>query len=233
MKKLRIHCFQHVAFEDPGCISQWCLRNGHEVSYTRFFEDVSIPAPEAYDWLVIMGGPMGVYDEEKYSWLREEKAAILAAINGVKTVLGICLGSQLIADVLGARVYRNPEKEIGWFDISLTETALRQPFWEAMGERFPVFHWHGDTYDLPAHAQWLAASEGCRNQAFMLEGRVLGLQFHFEVTEHSLAGMVMHGAAELSEGTYIQEAAEILSQGHLVAGNNEKMFRILDHLAGY
>ncbi|RXK87088.1 type 1 glutamine amidotransferase [Filimonas effusa] len=232
MKKLSIHCFQHVSFEDPGCITQWCREKGHEMTFTRFFEKDTIPSTDEYDWLVIMGGPMGVYDENRYQWLVKEKEAIKAAINAGKKVLGICLGSQLIADVLGAKVFPNREKEIGWFNISLTEQAKLHPLWQAMGESFPVFHWHGDTFDLPQQAQLLASSEACRNQAFTVNDQVIGLQFHFEVTAQSLEAMVENGKEELTHGTYIQDAVAISNQRHLIAGNNEKMFRVLDYLAG-
>ena len=122
-KKLRIHCFQHVSFEDLGCIGKWCEEKKYPVTYTRFFKNEAIPEPEEYDWLIIMGGPMGIYDEKTFPWLSKEKAAIKAAIMQNKTVTGICLGSQLIANALGAKVWQNPEKEIGWYNISLTEQA--------------------------------------------------------------------------------------------------------------
>ena len=98
---LKIHCFQHVPFEDLGCINQWIEQNGHQLTYTKFYTEYSIPEPEEYDWLIIMGGPMGIYDQEDYPWLMDEKRAIKKTIEQNKTVIGICLGSQLIADVLG------------------------------------------------------------------------------------------------------------------------------------
>src|SRR4030042_2732255 len=109
MKLLRIHCFQHVDYEDMGCIKEWCHTNGHQITCTKFYKGDSLPDTKDFDWLIIMGGPMGVYEDEKYSWLSGEKTAIKEAIEQNKTVIGICLGSQLIADVLGARVYKNRE----------------------------------------------------------------------------------------------------------------------------
>ncbi|MDT0690980.1 type 1 glutamine amidotransferase [Salegentibacter sp. F188] len=230
-KFLKIHCFQHADFEDLGCIKDWCIQNGHRINYTRFFEDENLPAPEDYDWLIIMGGPMSIFDDENYSWLKAEKAAIKEAIRQNKTVLGICLGSQLIADVLGARVYKNPEKEIGWFNISLTEEGKKEPVFSGMNEKMKVFHWHGDTFELPEGAKNLAFSEACNNQAFLYNRNVLGLQFHFEVTEESLREMLRNGKEELTAGKFIQSESEILTQKESIKSNNTMMFHILNSLA--
>src|SRR5512133_165982 len=99
MRPLRIHCFQHIEYEDLGCITEWCQSNGHPVTYTRFYKGEPLPNTDDFDWLIVMGGPMGVYENEKYSWLSHEKASIKSAIEHNKTVLGICLGAQLIAEV--------------------------------------------------------------------------------------------------------------------------------------
>lgn len=225
---MRIHCFQHVEFENLGCINSWIERNHYPLTYTKFFENDSIPEPEDYDWLIIMGGPMGIYDKE-YGWLIEEKRAIKKAIDTNKTVIGICLGSQLIADVLGEKVYRNPEKEIGWFEINPTEGAKAE---HLFGENSTmVFHWHGDTYNLPAYSKHLAYSTCCKNQAFLFKEHVLGLQFHLEVTEQSIKNMVKNAGNELIDGKYIQTENEILSQTKYIESNNKKMFEILDKLA--
>lgn len=198
MKLLRIHCFQHVEFEDLGCIKEWCVKNGHPVTFTRFYKNESPPETGDFDWLIIMGGPMGVYEDEKYGWLSHEKEAIKMAIEHNKTILGICLGSQLVAEVLGARVYKNPKKEIGWFDIMLTEQGKNIPLINGMQPVLKVFHWHGDTFDLPQNAIPIFYSEACRNQAFLYKDKVLGLQFHFEVTEQSIKAMIENGKHELT-----------------------------------
>lgn len=229
-KSLRIHCFQHVDFEDLGCIRDWCTQNGHDINYTRFFLNEPTPTPEEYDWLIIMGGPMSIFDKKNYPWLKAEKAAIKEAIEQNKTVIGICLGSQLIADVLGARVYQNPDKEIGWFNISLTEEGKKEPVFSGIKDEMKVFHWHGDTFELPEGAKNLAFSEACKNQAFLYKKNVLGLQFHFEVTEKSLQEMLKNGKGELTNGKYIQSENEILSQKDRIESNNIRMFQILDSL---
>ncbi len=190
-----------------------------------------MPPAENYDWLIIMGGPMGVYDDEKYSWLADEKKAILAAIENKKTVIGICLGSQLIAEVLRAKVYKNLHKEIGWFDIMLTEEGKVDPLLKGLPMNTKVFHWHGDTFDLPSHAKHISYSEACKNQAFLYNNHVLGLQFHLEVTENSIKAMLHHGTPELKEGKFIQSEQQILSLTKFIEVNNISMFHILDHLA--
>jgi GMP synthase-like glutamine amidotransferase len=231
MKSPRIHCFQHVSFEDPGCIKDWCAAKGYNLSYTHLYKGDKLPAPYDYDWLVVMGGPMGVYDEGTYEWLRDEKIAIKTAIENNKTVLGICLGAQLIASALGARVYPNPEKEIGWFDVMLTGEGKKHQLMKNMSPAQTVFHWHGDTFDLPAGATHLMYSEACRNQAFVYGDKVLALQFHFEVTYESIQAMTDNGRAELpATGKYIQSGKEILSLQDPVGENNRIMYGILDGL---
>lgn len=227
MKTLRIHYLQHVPFEGPGCIADWASAKGHSLSATKFFENNQLPELSDFDWLIVMGGPMGVYDEEKYDWLNPEKEFIRQAIDAGKTVLGICLGSQFIASALGAKVYPNSEKEIGWFPI------FPAPEDQLLGESsdpFPVFHWHGDTFDLPSEAIRLASSEICSNQAFIYNNKVVGLQFHMEVTEESLRQMITFCGNELVNGRYIQSAETILNNAQFISELNRRMFRLLDIL---
>ena len=229
-KKLKIHTLQHVPFEGLGCIDQWITTKGHTVNYTKLYDNPQFPVLDDFDWLIVMGGPMGVYDEAMYPWLKEEKEFIRRAIEGGKTIVGICLGSQLIAEVLGAKVYPNKQKEIGWFDIQKTEFAKSLPLLEQIEEQFTVFHWHGDTFDLPADSERLFSSAGCLNQAFLYKKKVIGLQFHFEVTSLTLKEMIENGMSELVENKTIQSATKILAQTNYIDSNNQKMFKILDYL---
>lgn len=209
----RAHWFQHVPFEGLGRIESWLISNGYEVTCSRLFEPDPFPAPESVDVLVIMGGPMSVNDEADHPWLIPEKAFIRHCIDSGKPVLGICLGAQLIASALGARVYSNPVKGIGWFPIHAVPSDAGSHF------RFPVsttvFHWHGETFDLPEHAIWLAKSEGCLNQAFQYGEKVIGLQFHLETTPEAAQAIVENCRRELVPSEYIQTEAEILSSGIL------------------
>lgn len=209
---MRIHYIQHVPFEGLGNIENWIKAKGHRLSCTRPFLNEEFASVSDFDWLIVMGGPMNIYQEDKYPWLKQEKKFIEEAIKADKIVLGICLGAQLIADVLGARVYRNQDTEIGWFPVSLTEEAKKSFTFQVLPQNFNAFHWHGDTFDIPSGAIHLAQSQGCMNQAFAYHERVLGLQFHLESSAASIKGLIEHGADEIVSGTFIQQPDEMLSK---------------------
>lgn len=231
MKKLRIHYFQHVAFEGLSSIEEWIIASGHALTATRFFENAVFPEISDFDWLIVMGGPMSVHDEEKYPWLADEKQFIRQAVEAGKKVIGICLGSQLVSVALGARVYRNKEKEIGWFDIELSHDALADNLFSGFGNRLKTFHWHGDTFDLPENAIHIASSDATRNQAYIYNGKVLALQFHLEPTRSSLQQMIYNGRNELSKGKYVQTEKEILANRQLIESNKKVLFKLLKRLA--
>lgn len=150
MKTLSIHYLQHVPFEGLAAIQDWIQSRGHHVSSSLLYKkDHSFPDIQSIDWLLVMGGPMGVYEEENYPRLAEEKKYIKQAIQAGKTVIGICLGAQLIANVLGAKIYPNVEKEIGWYPITFTDQAAKDHLFTFFPRQMDVFHWHGDTFDLP------------------------------------------------------------------------------------
>jgi GMP synthase-like glutamine amidotransferase len=227
-----VQLFQHVPFEGPGSIADWVAERGHALSRTEFFSGATPPPAEAFDWLVVMGGPMGVSDEEAYPWLKEEKRAIYRAVTAGKRVLGICLGAQLIASVLGGSVYPGPHKEIGWYPLDLTPEGKDDPVGTALAGEGPVFHWHGDTFDIPRGALHLATSRACPHQGFRYEAHVVGLQFHLEMNAAALDGMIRHGASELSEGgEFVQTAPQLLAHPEYLPGNRRRLFRMLDTLA--
>jgi GMP synthase-like glutamine amidotransferase len=230
-KPLRIHYFQHVFFEGPGNIETWCIENGHLLSATKFFEDAVLPELSDIDWLIIMGGPMGVYDEEKFNWLAAEKQFIKKAIHAGKTIIGVCLGAQLLAETLGAKVYQNDYKEIGWLPVEVTPEGKNIHLFSNFENHAMVFHWHGDTFDLPQNAIHLAQSEACKNQAFLYKKKILGLQFHLEMNEQSLKEMLENGQSELISAKYIQSRNEILKHRKLIETNKKMLFTILDNLA--
>src|SRR5215471_5921833 len=136
---MRVHFIQHVYFENPGHLLEWAKEKSYSTSFTKTFENISFPNLNDFDLLVIMGGPMGVYDEEKFPWLKQEKQFIKDSIAANKKVLGICLGSQLIAEALGVKVYPNKEKEIGWWPIKKVNAELNND----LPNEFVTFHWHG------------------------------------------------------------------------------------------
>lgn len=230
MKKLSVHTLMHVPYEGLGCIEDWINSKGHSLSYTKFFESYNLPKVDDIDALIVMGGPMSVYEEDNFKWLAQEKAFIREAVEKGKIVLGICLGSQLIAEVLGAKVYPNNQKEIGWFEVNQTKAGKQNAILNNIEDKFTVFHWHGDTYDLPPATEHLFYTNICKNQAFIFKNRVLGLQFHFEVTEKTLKEMVENGREELNCNETIQPEAEIIGNKAHIEKNNFKMSQILDNL---
>ncbi|WP_089723949.1 type 1 glutamine amidotransferase [Candidatus Thiosymbion oneisti] len=228
---MRIHVLQHVPFEGPAGIGDWAAGKGHSITITPLFEHGRLPDRGTFDWLVVMGGPMGVRDEADYPWMATEKELIDAAIAAGKTVIGVCLGAQLIAAVLGVRVYPNAHREIGWYPIELTDQGRASDLLAFLPHRFEVFHWHGDTFDLPDGAVHLASSEGCGHQAFLYADRVLGLQFHLESTPTSVADLVANCADEIIPGKYVQDAERMLAAtGEDYARINRALFGILDRL---
>jgi GMP synthase-like glutamine amidotransferase len=183
----RVLAFRHVPFEGLGWIEQALRAHAIDFDYADLYAQPAPPAePADYDGLIFLGGPMSVNDGLPY--LRSEEAYIRQAIGCGIPVLGVCLGSQLIARALGAQVRRNPVKEIGWFDICLTPSGRSDPLFETFAGSETVFHWHSETFELPPGAELLASSERCRNQAFRIGATVYGLQFHLEVTPAMIAG---------------------------------------------
>lgn len=206
---MTIHCFIHVPFEGLGNIEPWLEKQGYGIATTRLYDCQKLPEQADVDMLIVMGGPMSVNDNHEYPWLVAEKAFIYEVIAAGKPVLGICLGAQLIASALGSKVYRSEHKEIGWFPIRGVDTQGESNF------QFPqtevVFHWHGETFDLPTGAVCLAQSAGCRYQAFQVGSSVVGLQFHLETTLATAKSLVENCRDELVEGKYIQSEEQILS----------------------
>ena len=227
---MKIHYLQHVPFEGLASIETWAKLQGHTLSSTQFYQDESLPNLEDLDLLVVMGGPMNIYQEDRYHWLVKEKKFIEQAIKHDKIVLGICLGSQLIADVLGAKIVPNPEPEIGWFPIELTPEAQTSNIFNVLPKQLTVFHWHGDTFELPQGAIRMASSAGCQNQAFIYDEKVIGLQFHLESTKSSVQKLIEHCADELVEGRYIQKSKEMLSSDDNFQKINDAMNSLLNRL---
>lgn len=205
---MRVYVLQHVPFEELGNIQPWLTQQNAEVHYCRLYANDPLPDVNKTDLLIVLGGPMSVNDESHYPWLVAEKAFLAQAIAAEKPIVGICLGAQLIASCQGARIYSNYAKEIGWFDITAVAAygdVLSLP------ASMHVFHWHGETFELPANAVLLASSVACNNQIFQLGQRVIGLQCHLETTADNARSMVLHCADELTGGSFIQDADTILA----------------------
>ncbi len=226
----RIHHFQHVPFEGLGNMEAVFKGWGSPMSATHWYRGDQSPALHDYDWLVVMGGPMNIHDHDDHPWLIEEKQAIADAINAGKVVLGICLGAQLIAHALGAQVRRNAHKEIGWFPIQRQPGADGTLLDGVLPEQLTVFHWHGDTFDLPAGARLLASSPACRNQAFCVGDRVFGFQFHLETTPESARLILEHSMNDLEESQWVQNPKDLLGNEALCARINGVMRDFLQKL---
>ena len=207
---MRVHWLQHVPFENLGSIEQWIKNNGYSVASTRLYADDPLPSVDEFDFLIIMGGPMSVHDEKHYPWLKMEKRFIKEAMDRGRTVLGICLGAQLIAQALGAAVYKNTEKEIGWFPINHIASGEQSGFFDLMSDRATVFHWHGETFSVPQKAVLLGSSDACENQGFMWEERVFAFQFHLETTSQSAHDIVANCSGDLSGASlWVQSEKDI------------------------
>ncbi len=213
--KRRLTVLQHVPFEGPGAIGDWAEARGHAIDRVELHRGAALPAMASVDALVVMGGPMGVGDEERFPFLKEEKRLIRTCVEAGRPVLGVCLGAQLLAEVLGAHVGAQGYREIGWFPLGWDGRARTVPPFAHVPDESVVFHWHGDTFSLPPGTVPLASSAACANQGFTTDdGRVVGLQFHIEMRDEDVRALVRQGGDEIAAGgSFVQSDAEILA-GH-------------------
>jgi GMP synthase-like glutamine amidotransferase len=219
---------QHHPIEGPGSLSPWLARHATSTRIVRLYAGEEYPAPNVVDLLIVLGGPMSVNDEGEFPWLITEKAFIRQVIDRQRPVLGICLGSQLIASALGAEVRPNPVKEIGWLPIEGIAASTALPF---TIPSTTVFHWHGDTFNLPTGAILLARSAACAHQAFLYQEKVLALQFHLETTPELVKLFIETGQDELVAAPYIQSPEAILSApGEFYQSGNELLEELLNRL---
>jgi len=218
---MKIHFIQHISFEHPASLLKWAKQHDHSISITHIYENISLPSVNDIDMLVMMGGPMGAYEEDKYHWLKTEKKFVKDAINTNKKVLGICLGCQIIADVLGSKVYPHTQKEIGWWPVTKTEANKDHSLIKNLPETFTTFHWHGDTFDLPKGATHLFYSEACNQQGFVYNNNVAALQFHPEVEANLLHNLTEPDRAELVSAPFIQSEE---TMNNLLVSNIDKQY---------
>lgn len=207
----KILVFQHVPHEGPGTLESFLESRGAEIERCRLYEPKPFPKnPKAYQWIISMGGPMNVDETDRYHFLAEERNFLREAIGGGIPVLGICLGAQLIARALGARVRQGARKEIGWYPVRFSKESKTDPvFGNCSGQDQMVFHWHGDTFDLPEGAVCLASSHLYENQAFLFGSSVYALQFHLEVTAKMIRDWIEVNQSELHSAGLIAEVPSI------------------------
>ena len=231
---MRVHVITHVPFEGPAAVGSWAHSRGHDLAETASITE-QYPDPSAVDLLVVMGGPMDADDEVASPWLPAEKRFIAKVLADGAAVVGVCLGAQILADVLGGYVRRNSQREIGWYEVQLTDAGRVEPVLAGLPDAFVCGHWHGDTFDLPPGVETSASSDGCTNQLFAAaDGRALGIQFHLEWDEAGLSDLVAACDDELVDGGEYVESAEGLLQGVVQHGGEcrELLYRLLDAVAG-
>lgn len=229
---MRLHVIRHVPFEGPGLIADWARERGHTLTES-FSLSEEYPPPGDVDLLVVMGGPMAADDHAGNPWLLAEKRYLSRAVREGALALGVCLGAQVLAEVVGGWVRRNGEPEIGWYPVSLTSAGREDPVFSAFPERLVVGHWHGDTFDLPVGVEPVAGSAATTNQAYsLMGGRVVGLQFHLEWTEDALRALIEACPGDLDKtGPYSASAAELITGcADAVPACREALFGLLDRM---
>ena len=204
---LSVLVLQHDPHDGPGYLGEALLRRAASITIVRLDEGEAVPDISAYDMVLVMGGTMNVYQEDKYPWLKGETAAIRRAVEEDKAVLGVCLGGQLLARAMDARVHVGAATEIGLIPIALMEAGKADPLFEGLSQLEAV-EWHDDTFDIPSGAVALACSEGCANQAFRFGQRAYGLQFHPEVSPDMLAEWIKASGETSGDKSLFQQAVE-------------------------
>jgi GMP synthase-like glutamine amidotransferase len=227
---MRIVSLMHVPFEDAANLGVWATQRGHTVEAVHLYEGQTPPPASDIDAAFVMGGPMNVYEAAEYPWLDEEKKFLASCIAADKILVGVCLGGQLIADVLGGKVTRNAHKEIGWYEVTRTHAAGGSLLDGTLPERFWAFHWHGDMFSIPPDATHLAFSRACANQAFLFGRKILGLQFHLEYSRESIEAMLMHCDDELTKGRFIQSSEQIRDGFKYLPEAKNLLWNLLDRL---
>lgn len=195
---MHAHILQHTSETPPGTVLDWFQKRKIPFTVTRFFAGDLLPDPTEVGWLVICGGGMGVHDETRYPWLRDEKRFIFSVIERGSTVLGLCLGAQLIAEVSGAKVARHSHWEVGWHPVRFDD-----------GAELTAFQFHQDTFAIPAGAKRFGSSEACENQGFWRGERVLGLQFHPEAAEDWIRQCARQ--KEFPSGPFVQTPDQLIA----------------------
>src|SRR5260370_9087152 len=183
---MRIHYVMHASFETPGFIDHWATDRGHPYSGTHIYKGQSLPDAQDIDLLIMMGGPQSPLQMGEFGYFRDEINLVAKVIEQRKPVIGFCLGSQLIAEALGAGTRRSSEKEVGTFPVQLTLEGTRDPILRDFPSEFDVLHWHHDMPGIPDEAVLLARSAGCPHQAFRFGDRVYGFRFHLQPTADSI-----------------------------------------------
>jgi len=227
---MHLHYFQHNHFEDLGYIGYWAKSNNFTISCTRFDLKPELPLLEDFDWLVIMGGAMGVHDSAQYPWIDAEIGFIKEAIHAGKIVIGVCLGSQMIASALGAHVYKNSEPEMGFWPVNFSQEAQLDSVFRHFPAQLDVMHFHFDTFTLPEGAILMAKSTVTPVQAFRYGKNVFAFQFHSELTQSNLPVFIKELETEIIPGVLVQGPYEMLDKINYCSINNKIFSKVLDEI---
>lgn len=218
---MKLHIVIHESFESPAAIAVWAENKNHEVKYTRLFLDEKLPEDaDAFDFLVVMGGPQSpetTLEECPHFDVEKEISLIKKAVEGGKAVFGVCLGAQLISEALGAKFDHSPHREIGVFELNLTDAGKSDPAFSEFPSKFSVGHWHGDMPGLTEDCEILAFSKGCPRQIIKYLPKVYGFQCHFEFTPEAIDGMIENCSHELETYKllpYVQDALTLKNNSY-------------------
>ena len=182
-----IYIIEHVAVEGPGTIENYLRKKEIPFKTIGLYRGDSFPASlKDVTAVICMGGPMNVYEEDKFPFLKEENKFIQKVLKNKIPYLGVCLGSQLLAKAVGTKVVKSPVKEVGWFNVDLRKEAKNDPLFKDVPPKFDVYHWHEDMFEIPQDGVFLATGDGCPHQAFRIGKNAYGIQFHIEITDRSI-----------------------------------------------
>lgn len=225
---MHIHFIIHASFEKPGSINNWITKKGYTFSTTSPYKGELLPSDDDFDFLIIMGGPQSPTNLTKFPYLKDEIRFTKKAIENNKSILGICLGAQIIGEALGAKTDCSPHKEVGTFPISLTSDGLHDPIFKHFPKQFDVMHWHNDMPGVPDTAAILAESAGCPRQVIRYGKKIYGLQCHLEMTPELIKGMLDHCKEDLQPSLYTQPHEKMLAANF--SEMNQKLHFILDKI---
>ena len=232
---MKAHIVMHESFEAPAAIEDWCKKNNVSISFTRLYDGDSLPKNvDEFDCLFVMGGPQSpatTISESPHFDSKAEIEFISKAVSKDKFVLGICLGAQLTGEALGAKFEHSPNREIGVFNINLTDDGKKDDVFSKFPETFPVGHWHGDMPGLTKESKILAFSKGCPRQIVRYSPKIYGFQCHFEFTPDAIKGMIQNSTEELEQYTslpFVERIEEL--RAHNYEPINKLLFTFLDHM---
>ena len=218
--QMKVTIIKHIDIEGPGTIGEFLDGSGIHYHVIDIYNGEPLPGSISnISAVIVLGGPMNVYEEDEYPFLKQEDEFLKGVIEAGLPTLGFCLGAQLIAKAKGAIVKKAPQKEIGWFKVSLTENGSDDPLFKEFPGEIDVFQWHGDTFDIPEGAVKLAESELCPNQAFRIGNNIYGLQFHVEVTDEMIYQWIDAYRDEIDSLKGIVDPDQIISETKIKSEN--------------